>query len=709
MDRRKFARSGFHALFLLYIFCLVTASLARCGLAFNLSLPLIFPVEGFQLVPIKLLSNLVLLFLLVLFQLSALLWGKLVFSSWQKEPVTPFSTCSTYALGLLAISLLMFLLGSVGLIYTPLAWLIIVIPFAWELKKTGWIGWKKFIPGKLPGLSRLPRLAVLMLGLSLLSSLAPPIAWDPLADHLRNAYYFSNNHSLAYVEGNFTSNYPGGMTLLYTLCISLCGSLGNGQAAFIDGDILAKLFSWSFYPMLMFCLLSVPLSGVNDRSKRLAVAIFAVIPWFFYLACDAYYEPALAFFQFLALVHVLLYQEKRDSRSLVVAACLAGFSMAAKYPGLFGVIALIVLISVVGKKRSLSKLARFLLIAALPVLPWLARNYLQTGNPVFPLLYDIFGGRGYSGYDAVHQAVDSLRTGYAGIFEYLRYLFTRPFRVFTPREYPFDLYPLYVLFIPFVVIKRCAYKVIRPLVIYTLVFYVFWSLVTNEGRHLQVLAPVLSLLAALGYTSLKESGWLNRKVLKACLNALLVLAAGCSLLGQLSKARPYSAAFGLQSRGGLFRAHYLMDDYLWARQLTSKLPLGDDGREKKLIFAHHFFSYGFVQECYQDYFFAEPHLVKFLRQADTPEKLYELMREKEIGFLVYFPKAAFMMARKWRDLELSGEEIEVYRGFTRNYMTPIAGREDATIYEIKRLPAPRETDVLPGIMQILEAKRDKKL
>ena len=345
----------------------------------------------------------------------------------------------------------------------------------------------------------------------------------------------------------------------------------------------------------------------------------------------------------------------------------------------------------------------FGLLASLPVLPWLVRNHLQTGNPVFPLLFSLFGGAGYSEYDAVHQAADSLRASYTGAREYLAYVVTRPFGDSPDDWYPFNLYPLYALFIPFIFIWGKGRTFVRHLGFYAVLFYLAWSLATNEGRHLQVLAPVLCLLTAVGYRRLFTSGWLPRRVLQACLACLLSLGALCCLLGQLTYSRPYSGALGLQSRQGMLRSHYSMDAYLWALRLATK-PDGLLSAGDKLLFVHYFFSYGYPQECYQDYFFAEPHLVKFLRRADSAAGLHRLLAEKGIRYLVYFPRTARVMSEHWADVEISEGEIELYRDFARRYLDPVLGREDATIYEIRELAAPRNTRVLPGLMQILEAK-----
>jgi hypothetical protein len=43
--------------------------------------------------------------------------------------------------------------------------------------------------------------------------------------------------------------------------------------------------------------------------------------------------------------------------------------------------------------RPLLIAAVYAMVAVIPMSPWLAKNYVETGNPTFPLFHGIFGGR----------------------------------------------------------------------------------------------------------------------------------------------------------------------------------------------------------------------------------------------------------------------------------------------------------------------------
>ena len=91
----------------------------------------------------------------------------------------------------------------------------------------------------------------------------------------------------------------------------------------------------------------------------------------------------------------------------MIALCglLAGSAMACKYTGAVSVVVplavMIALRAVAAKepiglrvKQAVWELALFGVGALLAVGPWLVKNAVETGNPVFPLAYSVFGGEG---------------------------------------------------------------------------------------------------------------------------------------------------------------------------------------------------------------------------------------------------------------------------------------------------------------------------
>jgi len=97
---------------------------------------------------------------------------------------------------------------------------------------------------------------------------------------------------------------------------------------------------------------------------------------------SAYNDVAVAAIAF-TLFHVLdLWSDSPEPRLLIAAGLLAGFACAAKYTAFLAVPYAVVF--VLRKTRTLRPATILVLCAAIPVIPWLVKNYLWFWNPVSP-------------------------------------------------------------------------------------------------------------------------------------------------------------------------------------------------------------------------------------------------------------------------------------------------------------------------------------
>jgi hypothetical protein len=200
-----------------------------------------------------------------------------------------------------------------------------------------------------------------------------------------------------------------------------------------------------FAPLTALALFCAGRRWYGSNAGWLAATIYLSTPWTYRLAIIAYVEGALSCYLFLTLFVVVLALEQRSLHMFVAAGLLAGSAMACKYPGLVSVVipmALAVGLGVWRQRRSLSPkadeasearrssgtvglqsdallvpmagelregaaadgtwnlptttlkaLAAFGVGVAITIGPWLLKNVVETGNPVYPLAYGLFGGR----------------------------------------------------------------------------------------------------------------------------------------------------------------------------------------------------------------------------------------------------------------------------------------------------------------------------
>ncbi len=114
------------------------------------------------------------------------------------------------------------------------------------------------------------------------------------------------------------------------------------------------------------------------------------------MGCCAYVDLALTAYGLLCVFSIARYRHQPDGRWLILAGIFAGAAAGTKYTGLLYPALLTLLgawaIKRVGERRW-GALAVSVLMAGIIASPWYVKNWLWTGNPVFPFAYGLFGGR----------------------------------------------------------------------------------------------------------------------------------------------------------------------------------------------------------------------------------------------------------------------------------------------------------------------------
>jgi 4-amino-4-deoxy-L-arabinose transferase-like glycosyltransferase len=227
-------------------------------------------------------------------------------------------------------------------------------------------------------------MGLLSLGLALL----PPTGWDALVYHLQGPRLYLENHRLIPVIENFYLNWPAQAEMLFT------------WGMLLKGDTLAKLFHWVFWLLTASLLYSLTRKTLNRRAGQWAVALWASVPVAIELAGLAYVDLALTAFVLAGAHAFLSWTDSRKEGWLVLSAAFIGLAMATKYTAVswLGLILLLLVFHAWRHHRRpiswiVSRSAAFALIAGLVVTPWLVKNWIVTGNPVYPFL---FGGNGWN-------------------------------------------------------------------------------------------------------------------------------------------------------------------------------------------------------------------------------------------------------------------------------------------------------------------------
>ena len=298
-------------------------------------------------------------------------------------------------LGLGFLAYVVFILGSLGLLYRPLFLCLGAVFFItgfYPFREMGtgvWMGIRR-LWGKSNGYERgLMLLIFAVSGLALCGALAPAIGQDELCYHLRQPKNYVHAHTVYEVPYSSNSLWPYLMHMLFTLGLLL------------EGDSLAKLFHFSTYLLSGAAIFSFLKREAGVRAALFGGAVYLLTPVAFVQASFGYVDNALSFFVFLSFYAFYFFLKEKNSRWAVLSGIFAGFAVSVKIIGLF-ILPLFMGAVLFGFFRTTDKKAFVRGVWGFPLAflacggLWYARAWILRGNPVYPFHPEFFGGHGWT-------------------------------------------------------------------------------------------------------------------------------------------------------------------------------------------------------------------------------------------------------------------------------------------------------------------------
>tara|TARA_B100000809_G_scaffold148205_2_gene145683 strand:+ start:1833 stop:3758 length:1926 start_codon:yes stop_codon:yes gene_type:complete len=465
-----------------------------------------------------------------------------------------------FALGLGSLILLVLFLGLVGALYRSVIWAVVGL---WCLA-----GWRMLwlqgatyagVLRRMPVDWRSPYLwlgflAIIGIMLQLVRALTPPHGTtDPLAYQLALPRLYLFAHRLSFEPTITGALYPANVGLLYVVALAL----RNG--------ILAQLFHLCLSGAVSAGIFAVGRRYLSWQSGLYGAVIFSFIPAVVFYGPQGYVDVGLCFFQFTALWAIANWARAPERRALLLAAILSGLAAGVKPQGLSTIF---VGILVIALRRLL--VDRELRPAILDVIfyggillmvlcPWFARSYAYSGNPLWPLANELFGGLPF-GHRTVVASGDVFGVASDSTLAKL-------WRAFIPTSSWFHAYsrsmnPWYWTFEPpgwqkaigiyFIALLPGALlclrrRVVLHLVLFCMGYYVILvRLLHMNPRYGLVLFAVGSLLCGLAAHRLSSASWRPIRVLFFSGFLLSIL---LNVMWNYALARPFFAvAMGSETR-----------------------------------------------------------------------------------------------------------------------------------------------------------------
>lgn len=225
-----------------------------------------------------------------------------------------------------------------------------------------------------------------------LGAMLPTVEFDSIEYHLQGPKEYFQAGRISFLPHNVYTSMPFGVEMLHLL----------GMEVLDDwwwGALVGQLLIAAHAPATAAMIALLARRWGSPRAAWVAAVVYLTTPWIFRIAVLPYVEGPLCYFHAALLWLAVRAWDEADPRIRTrlwgVAGLLAGGAMACKYPALisaalpFGILAALAAL----RRRSASLVLAFAVGWGVVMTPWLAKNVLDTGNPVYPLAYRVFGGR----------------------------------------------------------------------------------------------------------------------------------------------------------------------------------------------------------------------------------------------------------------------------------------------------------------------------
>ena len=498
---------------------------------------------------------------------------------------------------------------------------------------------------------------VLVQALALVAALAPPTAKDTLLYHLALPKMYIAAGAAVDTPYNIASFYPLGVEMHSVWAMLLGGTLSTRASEAAAG---ATLFA--FAPLLALVVYGWARErGADPAWASLAALSVAAIPTAYDVAAGGYVDLALTAYTALAVRGLGRWWTTLDAAWLPLVAFAVGAALSVKLTTVFLVLVFVLVILFralqVGRmatpsdrpasgRLALSGLGA-LAFGAVLAAPWYVRNWVRTGNPVFPFFLSLLGGQA-AGWDLERsQLYESMFSIYGNAQTPLDFVLS-PVRLALaaqpeePVYYDGVLGIAFLFVIPLILWALATRRLEGELGLAVLVssaLFVFWLFSSQQLRYLLPATPALAV--ALAVTGQGAAGALSAGLGRAFWWVVLCVAAVGApvVLSWFAFVNPVRAVLG-----GEPRARYLerrLDYYPYYEFVNRELP-----SSARVWLIHMRRDTYYLERAYfSDFIFEDWTLREWVRAARDPDELATRVRTAGITHILLRPELLLDYAR----------------------------------------------------------------
>lgn len=425
-------------------------------------------------------------------------------------------TVAGMTLGLGMLSLSVFLLGAVGL-FKPWA-CALLLGFFWLI---AWPAVGPMTDSLRAGMHRAsekPWLC-LLIGLPLFftfwACLVPPHQYDSLVYHLKLPQEYLRVGRLHAPEGLVYSHFPQNGEMLFTLALAL------------GSDLLAQMYVWLATVLTVGWLLTF--GRRLTTAAPWAAVLVATHSSVLVMSSTTYVEPLVMLWCTAAILAFEASEVGAKKGLLILSAVFTGLALGTKYYA--GLTAVLLFARLVHRDR-LRESGVFVLVVTSVFAPWMIKNAVLVGNPVFPFLHKLFPATSIGWTAELADGYFQVLIAYGHSHNWLKdlallpiLLFRNPLRFGGGMDVLGDIgWDLTLWLWPVGLWAAWKGKAPKGLAVFSVLYFAGWFTTGVVLRFLTAVAPVMALLGVAGGSDFFERASTSMRRLSAAAAGVIVAA-----------------------------------------------------------------------------------------------------------------------------------------------------------------------------------------
>ena len=584
-------------------------------------------------------------------------------------------------------------LGLTGLISRLVFVVLLFVPFSFfignivRLRKSGLVAGNPILAFKTAHFSlldwALAGFCAFITLYNILPALQPEWFYDSLVYHLALPARWLTEHRICHLPDTFIATYPFLQEMQYLIFLS------------IGIDTPTRLLHWINGIECMAGVYLIARSLLGRTGALLAAAIFASLPPLRFLQYSSMVELGLSRYSVLAMFafmssNGMLKDGKADifprRAWLILCAWCLGLGHATKYLGIF--ISLIIFIQIVidwtkaktGLKRLLADMTLVTAWASVWTIPWLFKNWLFAGNPVFPMLGWLFPSSLWDANINRRWMEDNTRygTGHGSVLNWLKMPVLAS--AGTADFGTFSLNPFFLLFLPLLVFIRGIPASIRFMAGSAAIYFILWAVSSQQTRFFIPIAPMASVATAFVITRAGE----GRNLLKGLLWAATFWVFLSSLIGEAQN-RLTTKSLIPYSMGRISKSSFLIQGVQYYRSIENANLLIP--RDSRVIFLGGDESYYLEKRLICSSIYDRSAIGEMAKIASSPSNMRRLFKNKRITHLVYHEPRAMEYIR-YGVFDWGEKAQNIFISFLSQYARLLYQGDGVYLFEFSGKPLP---------------------